>query len=211
MPSLRFLLYLGSPGRKIYHAIRRRQLRNHSVTIISDNCWGGFIHRYYHIPFNTPFIGLFITAPDFIALLEDVSQLSQPLRFVPSSQSRWHSNYPQLKPYPVGILPSGIEIHFLHYSSPEEAREKWNRRVSRIDWNNAIIKFADKDLCSPDLIRRFDRLPFPNKVCFSAVPYPDLSSVIFFPEFKGQPSVQSCWKYSDRHYDFVDHANAILP
>lgn len=208
--KLKFLLHLGSPGRAVYHFFMRRRLRNRSVSVISNNCWGGFIHRYCHIPFNTPFIGLFITAPDYIALLEDTSQLSLPLRFIPFAQSRYYSDFKHLKPYPVGVLPSGIEIHFMHYSSPEEAQQKWSRRIRRIDWDNAIVKFSDNDLCSPDLIRRFDRLPFKSKVCFTSGNYPDLKSVVTLPEFKGKPTVKSCWKYSERHYDFVDNANALL-
>ena len=37
----------------------------------------------------------------------------------------------------------GIKIQYLHYKSPEEAYEKWNRRRQRINFKNLIVKFND--------------------------------------------------------------------
>ena len=54
--------------------------------------------------------------------------------------------------FPIGTLCDTVEIHFLHYSSIEDAEEKWNRRVKRINWNNLFVKFdCSKDLCTKSL------------------------------------------------------------
>ncbi len=192
---MNFLLYLGKPGAWIFHRYQRHKLRNRSLSIVSNNCWGGFMHRYYNFPFNSPFIGLYITAPHYISLLENKSRLYAPLSFISHN------------PYPVAQLPTGELIHFLHYKSAAEAAEKWNKRLKRLDWNNCLVKFSDNDECTPGLIKRFDELPFRNKVCFTAGEFPELKSVIHIPRFKGKRHVKSCWKFSDRYFNFIATAN----
>ena len=68
--------------------------------------------------------------------------------------------------YPIGLINNKIEIHFLHYKTEKEAKSKWNRRVKRINWNNLYIKMDDRDGCTLDIIKRFDQLPFKNKIFF---------------------------------------------
>ena len=63
--------------------------------------------------------------------------------------------------FPVATV-GNVEIQFLHYHSDEEAREKWTRRVKRINWNNIFVKFDGGKGATPDLIQEFDRLPFPR-------------------------------------------------
>ena len=48
-------------------------LKNKTVTILSNNCWGTFMYKYCNLEFNSPFIGLFVFAPDYIKLLEEPS------------------------------------------------------------------------------------------------------------------------------------------
>lgn len=51
--------------------IRSVFLKNKTFTIISDTCWGGFIYQYFNLPYNSPFIGLYIFSPDYIDLLSN--------------------------------------------------------------------------------------------------------------------------------------------
>ena len=43
-------------------------------------------------------------------------------------------------PYPVGLLsPKGlpsIKVHFMHYETFNEAKQKWNQRKERINFDN---------------------------------------------------------------------------
>ena len=99
----------------------------------------------------------------------------------------------------------------MHYHLEEEALEKWNRRMRRINWNNMIVKFSDTDFgCSDNLIEEFDKMPFEHKVCFTAKKHPKCNSVIYMPEFKDQPFVLYEWAYSYKYYDFVKEANKII-
>ena len=93
--------------------------------IITNNYFG---HKYYKkkkIPYNTPFIGLFIFAPCYIKLLENFEYY---MNIVPVKKNI--SKYNDNIHYPVGQL-DDIEIHFLHYDSIENAITKWENRKKR--------------------------------------------------------------------------------
>ena len=47
----------------------------YTSTIISNNCWGGFVYQKFNLQYRTPFVGLFIFAPDYIELLENFDTL----------------------------------------------------------------------------------------------------------------------------------------
>lgn len=96
--------------------------------------------------------------------------------------------------YPIGLLGDDIEIHFLHYHSEQEAREKWERRVVRINWDRLFISFSERDLCTPQHIAQFDALEFPRKVCFTANEYRDLSSIVWLKNYKGQGEVGDLYR-----------------
>jgi len=70
--------------------------------------------------------------------------------------------------FPLAVLgDSSIEIQFLHYSSEIVAREKWDRRVKKMDWDNLYIKYdCGKDYANKELVEIFFNLPFANKLVF---------------------------------------------
>lgn len=188
--------------------MRRRRLRNRSVSIISNNCWGGFMMKECGIPFRTPFVGLFMFDEDYISMLEHPEVLESQLRFINRSESRHKITDP--KEYPIGVIGDGIEIHFLHYKSEAEAMEKWTRRVGRIDFSNLVVKFGDEDGQRPDLLKRFDRLPYKCKVAFTGKDYPDIRSAVTVPYYRDEGKVgRDLYKVSNEVWDFVDHANDL--
>ncbi|GAA4019971.1 DUF1919 domain-containing protein [Hymenobacter fastidiosus] len=143
---------------------QQQQLRNHDFTLISNDCWGAEVYKYFELPFNTPFIGLMLMAPCYLELLRDPRHyLSQRLEF--QAQSRYESinelQKSHKQTFPVATLGGNVEVQFLHYHSPQEAAEKWQRRVARINWNNLRVKFdGSKDFATPELVREFTRLPY---------------------------------------------------
>lgn len=199
--------------RAIRHLGWRRRLRNRSVSIVSNNCWGGFMYRYCHLPYNSPFVGCFLFAPDYIRLLRSLKgYLSAQLHFIPRSESRYTEHVSG--EYPIGVLaPEGaegpVEIHFLHYPTPEAAAAAWQRRLQRFDYDNLLVKFCDRDLCTAELIAQFDRMEFPEKVCFTAKPYPG-ASVVVMKNQRNRECVCDEWLTSGRYYDWVSAANRLL-
>ncbi|MET4106915.1 DUF1919 domain-containing protein [Hymenobacter sp. UYP22] len=144
---------------------KRRQLRlirNRDFTILSNDCWGAEVYKYVGLPFNTPFIGLFLMGPCYLELLRDPQHyLSQELVFQQTSRYDEINKIRQTNPYPLATLGGKIEVDFLHYHSEEEARGKWQRRVARINWNNLLVKFdGSKDGATPELVREFAQMPY---------------------------------------------------
>lgn len=132
--------------------------------VISNNCWGSELYKKYNWEYNSPFIGLFLYSPDYLKLLKDFDNyLSYPILFI--KESKWRENID----YPLGLL-NDIEVHFMHYHSEEEAKNKWDRRLERMrsvcDKDNYIFKICDRDGGTSEIITEFHKLPYKNKISF---------------------------------------------
>jgi uncharacterized protein (DUF1919 family) len=143
----------------------QKSLGDKEFVIISNNCWGAEIYKRLNKEYNTPFVGLFLFGPDYINLLEKFDYyMSQTLKF--TTISKWIDSSVR---YPIGKL-DDIEIHFMHYENTDEAKSKWNRRLSRMnkiqDKNKYYFKICDRDFTTSDLIKKFHALPFNNKISF---------------------------------------------
>jgi len=195
--------------------INRLKINKDDFTIISNNCFGTLIYKKFGLPYQSPFVNLFIFADDYIYLLENFSpKIMKNLKFIDKINSKYQKEINQdvnLKDYyPIGVLNNNIELHFLHYKSEEEALEKWSRRCEKINYNRLIFKFSDGDNCTYEHIKRFDKLPFENKFCFTSKEYPKIKSVIYLDKFKGQNRVRDEWKYFHNYYDIVKTINKLL-
>lgn len=178
----------------------RRKLTNHDFCIISNNCWGGRVYQDLGKPYNTPFVGLFLHSACYIKLLENLEYyLSVPLTF--TGQSKYLE---ELK-YPVGLL-DDIEVHFMHYVSEQEAHEKWNRRLERMNWENLFVKACDRDYATEDHAKRFEALPY-RKVFFSAQPASKFKSHVWFKEFDRSPCVDREMYVYKKYFDVTEWLN----
>lgn len=149
--------------------LRRKKIKNFDFTIISNNCWGGTIYESYHLKKNSPTVGMFFMAEDYIKFLKNIRYyLEHELVFIEAEDSKYKnelSKDSRWGHYPIGKL-GDIELFFLHYHSQEEALNKWTRRCRRINWDKLLVKFNDQNGCTSDLIRNFVELPYKNKICF---------------------------------------------
>lgn len=195
--------------KKIKVINNNRKLLNKDFTIISDNCWGNFMYQEVNVKYNSPFIGLFIYAPDYIKLLQNLKYyIGQDLTFIK------HSKYEEFMPkkeiigaYPLALLGGEIEIHFLHYKNEQEVLEKWHRRVKRINWNNLYVKMSERPLCTKELIELFDALDYDKKVCFTKNEYLEYKSCVWLKEMKDMPYVQDEWVHQKKYFNIVDWLN----
>ena len=153
---------------------RRSKINNTNFTIISNNCWGGFVYQSYGLEYNTPTIGLFFMAEDYIKFAKNTKYYIEcKLKFVDPKESKWAEDLNgthKFGEYPIGIL-DDIEIHFLHYKSEKEVLDNWKRRLGRINWNKVLYKFNDQNLCTNEDIKKFSELPYKNKICFTSKEY----------------------------------------
>jgi uncharacterized protein (DUF1919 family) len=156
--------------RKSLANFRSKKLKHKDFTIISNNCWGGMIYESYNLPKQSPTIGLFFMASDYIKFVSNLKEyLSLELTFIRPEKSRWKEQVCRdnhFGHYPIGVL-KDIEIFFLHYHSEKEAKEKWERRCKRISWEKMIIKFNDQNGCTERELKAFLDLPHKHKVFFT--------------------------------------------
>lgn len=188
----------------LYHS----SLHNKTISIVSNNCWGGLMSQYLGIPYNSPFVGMFMYSDDYVKLLGNISLIYTEFEFITHAESKYRDYLPN-KEYPIGILGDDIELHFLHYSSQEEVITKWKRRLKRFDTNNMIIKSCEQNLCTTKCIENFDRLSFENKVFFTIKDYPYLHSTCRLPEFDGKNEIVECWLVSNQYWNIVEQCNRI--
>lgn len=92
---------------------RKKQLKFKDFTIISNNCWGGMVYESYNLPKESPTIGMFFVAEDYIDFLTDIKgYINGELSFIKPEESRWKkmtqiSADKRFGSYPIGILSNG--------------------------------------------------------------------------------------------------------
>jgi len=177
----------------------RLRLRNRDITLIASNCNGCLMLHDLGLRFNSPFVNLFVEADDFIRLLQRFDYyMSKELEFAENTAEN----------YPVAYL-EDVKIHFVHYKTEDEAREKWVSRKARMNMDNCYILFTDRDGCTKRHLEQFDRLPFHNKVVFTNAAYADIPSAVFVRGFEQDACVGNLHRYRGwnglRYYDDFDY------
>ena len=159
--------------RKSFADLRKKEINKDKFTIISNNCWGGMIYESYNLIKQSPTVGLYILPSDYLKFVQNLkAYLSKKLEFIPPIESK-NVNYiineigdSNVINHPIGML-GDIELYFVHYSSCTEAYQKWNRRISRIQWDKILFKFNDQNGCTDSQIKTFSSLNLKHNVCFT--------------------------------------------
>ena len=145
----------------IYILLLRMRLTNKGVTILSNNCTAGIIYHKLKLRFMSPTINLQIGNMDFLEFVQHLREYEhcELIEDVSTQEA-----------YPVGILSDGqlkpVTIHFMHYKSFEEAKEKWVERYKRINYSNLCIVMEGGNFTTDELKETFHNLPFDKKVLF---------------------------------------------
>lgn len=154
--------------------------KNCNFSVIASTCNGTFVLHDYHIKYNSPFINLWIEPSDFIKLLKN-------LKYYMNSSLVFVERHPS--GYPIGMLGGDVKIHFMHYKDEKQSLAKWNERTKRINYNNLYIMFTDRDGCTFENLKEFDKLPYKNKVVFTHLPYKEIKSSFYIKGFEQENSV----------------------
>ena len=179
--------------------LNRKKLNNRQMTLIASNCNGCLMLHDLDVRYNSPFVNLFITAEDYIRLLQNFEcYMSMELQFPIKCETH----------YPIGYI-GDVEIHFVHYRDTEEAQKKWNERKKRMDMSNSFVMFTDRDGCTVEHLQAFDKLPFTNKVVFTHDLYPEIKSSCYIAGFEDGDCVGNLHQYRAwngmRYYDTFDY------
>lgn len=148
-------------------------LKNKNYTIISNNCWGGWVYRYYGKKYSSPTVGNFIMSSDYLRFIKNLKHyMETDLVFILPDEAHdkeWlKENVPKFGQYPIGRI-DDVDVHFLHASGNDQAYSDWNRRKARIDYSRIIVKFSTQNHWTKDQCIDFMNWDFPaeNKLFFT--------------------------------------------
>ena len=137
------------------------ELKKNTPSIIAPLCWGGNTYHSLRLQFKSPFINMYLDHGDYIKLLSNLEYyLSCDLVL---KEMRIETNLKRL--FPV-VACDDILLFFNHYTSFDDAKNCWERRRQRINFDNLFVMFFDED---PRVVEKFLCLPYKRKICF--VPY----------------------------------------
>ena len=130
--------------------------------------WGGVISHDLEQKFCSPTINIYIRPEHFVEFCEKLDYyLTLKLEEVP---------YDEKIGYPVAKI-ENIILYCKHYESFDEVVQLWEKRKSRINTENIFFIMTDRDVkppaysedsyrsCTEDTIKKFNMLPYNNKVC----------------------------------------------
>lgn len=150
--------------------LRRKKINKTEFTIISNNCWAGLVYESYGLPKQTPTVGMYFMADEYIKFVSDLRHYTScEMSFIEPLKARHRDFYVQDKrfgTYPIAMV-DDVEIALLHYRTEKEASEKWKRRCKRIQWDHLLVKMNDQNGCSRENMESFIKLPYSNKVFFT--------------------------------------------
>lgn len=178
----------------------RAKLKNHQMSVISSNCNGALILHDLGEAFRSPFVNLYLEPTDFIKYLQKPQHYqAQELVFVTSDRA-----------YPVAKL-DDIVLYFVHYHSEDEARDKWQQRSVRLNWDNVFVMMTARDGFTETDLRVFDALPYEHKVVFVHKPYPEIKSAFYIKGFEEDEQLGDLYEYSGclgkKYYDQFDYVS----
>lgn len=140
----------------VFDFIQRKRLKNRNFSIISSNCIGGIIYHRLGMQFLSPTINLWFPERDFIKFVLDLEgYLAEELVFVESKYS-----------HPVAQL-RDIKVYFSHYHTKDEARNAWNQRKARINFDNLYIVMYDRDGVTREDLLKLKDVPCKGRIVLS--------------------------------------------
>lgn len=178
--------------------LRRRQqfTASERIGIIAQNCIGGVLYHDLGLEFASPTVNLFFRSPDFVRF---VLNLKHYMALEPTMT--WGENYP------IGYL-EDVQIHFMHYATCSEARDAWNRRKRRINWDNIVVLCTDMEDFTDEVFAQWKDVPYP-KVLFSANSgFAQDQDTVFYPEYQSGGQVGDL--ISQRKFYRDDRVMAML-
>ena len=173
----------------------RKTLRDKDVTLIANNCVAGCVLHDFGKRFDTPTVNLYIPFPDYIIFLKHIQKYAYAeIKDITNGES-----------HPVGLLGGVIKLHFLHYKTFNEGVSAWKRRMERVHWDNMYVVLVERDGCSYQDLKDFEKLPFEHKVALTKRMYPKMKNTFFMEDYVNCSEVGDIMRFNNlfgkRGYD----------
>ena len=135
-----------------------KELRRSNLSIISMGWWAGIAYYKLGLPELSPTIGMYTTEENFMNFLPEARwHMKKDLHF-----ERTEYNPDLGINYPIFWL-DGTQWFMNGYANDAAALETWNNRKEKINWSNVLVTMHTS---SPEVLERFDCLPYAKKICF---------------------------------------------
>ena len=140
-------------------------------SIISNNCFGGCIANDYHMEHCSPTVNLQILPEQFWRFCLNLkhymdSELIKPGEFEMNFyHKKWLNHMFGRIPteFPIALL-DDILVCFQHYKSFEEAKDCWERRKARIDYDSICYFLHAKNESYAACVKAFLTLDLPHSI-----------------------------------------------
>ena len=135
---------------------------------------GGVICSRHHMQFKSPTVALQILPEEFPKFCDNLTHYieSELIEYSRTELSDKHKIYAMRMygkipdEFPYGRI-DDIMVCFQHYKTFEEAKEKWNRRKARMDWNHiGYVMHTEWERYAPE-IKEFLDLNLPHSVALT--------------------------------------------
>lgn len=199
----KIIIIIQKKYKKMYENKLRKNIKNDKFSILCHNCIGGIIYNRLGKQFLSPTINLHFESKDFLKFIFNLEYyLSQELIFEETKNK-----------YPIGIL-GDIEIKFNHYNSNQEAKEAWDRRKKRINYDNLFLIMYDRGGITKEDILKLETIKCKNKIVLSEKNYEDIDYVLQIKAKKNKIDGQVCLdkdilgiRTFEKYFDFVKWIN----
>lgn len=189
-----------NPLAKFRKSRMRKQLHNKNITFLCPNCIGGILFHDLGLRFMSPTVNLMMTQTDFVKFVLNMEYyLNEKFVFYTDPQYSC----------PCAHL-DDIDIHFTHYHTEQEAENKWQDRVKRIQKENIFIFLEERDGLTKEEILKLSTLKVKGIVVFTANEYEDIPYAVFIKKYQRQGEIGNILKRSliddareyERYFDF---------
>ncbi len=176
----------------IENKVNQIRLKNKDFTIICATCAGGVITHKLGRQFLSPTVNLFFPEKDICKLVSNLRWYMEQ-ELVPLND--------ETCPFPRALC-GDIEITFNHAETFEEGKRIWDRRKSRINYDNIWVIGSDNKMSYGDIVK-FSEIHCKGKIMFTAKEYPEFDFCLPFLEYKEEGKL-SVGQYMSHHSRVLD-------
>lgn len=142
-----------------------------NCTIISNNCSGGYLYMDMGVQYTSPTMWTQILPEEYPKFCKNLKHYMECDVVEYKDFSEVHrkqiiKHIGMMPDFPCGLV-DDVVILFRHYSTFEEAKDKWDRRKQRIDYNHIIYMFVVETLDDINAAIKFGYLNLKNSVLFT--------------------------------------------
>lgn len=119
--------------------MRYVSLIENPITILSDDCWGGYVYHRLCLPFTSPLVNIYWDRTEYARFIQN------PLFYLETELIMEREGNLKKGIHPIGRLGTKndhVSLELVHSACFDEAKEQWERRKKRINPDNLFVKMG---------------------------------------------------------------------